>query len=133
MQHKIVVRYFDGRILKGTSADFMPNKHLFHMVPLDEPPGTKPQEILVRELKAVFFVRDYDGNAQYQERKEFSPDRHAAGRKIKVVFKDEELLVGTTQGYQPGRPGFFVFPADPQSNNDRSFVVSAATKEVSFI
>jgi len=133
MQHKIVVRYFDGRILKGTSADFMPNKHLFHMVPLDEPPGTKPQEILVRELKAVFFVKDYDGNAQYKDRKEFSSDRPAAGRKIKVVFKDEELLVGTTQGYQPGRPGFFVFPADTQSNIERCYVVSTAVKEVSFL
>jgi hypothetical protein len=133
MQHKIVVRYQDGRILKGTSADFMPNKDLFHIVPLDAPPGKKPQEILVRELKAVFFVRDYNGNAQYQERKEFSPDRGVAGRKIKVVFKDGELLVGTTQGYQPSRPGFFVFPADTQSNIERCYVVSAAVKEVSLL
>jgi len=133
MQNKIVVRYQDGRILKGTSADFMPNKDLFHIVPLDAPPGKKPQEIHARELKAVFFVKEYDGNAQYKERTEFSPDRHAAGRKIKVVFKDEELLVGTTQGYQPGRPGFFVFPADTQSNNERCYVVSAAAKEVSFL
>ena len=134
MQNKIVVRYFDGRILKGTSADFMPNKDRFHIVPLDAPPGKKPQEILVRELKAVFFVRDYDGNAEYKEWKEFPPDRRAAGgRKIKVVFKDEEMLIGMTQGYQPDRPGFFVFPADTQSNNERCYVVSAAVKEVSLL
>jgi hypothetical protein len=54
-------------------------------------------------------------------------------RKIRVVFADGETLVGTTQGYQPGRPGFFVVPADSGSNNDRCFVVSAATKEVSFV
>jgi len=133
MQHKIVVRYMDGRILKGTSVDFMPNKDLFHIVPLDAPPGKKPQEIHARELKAVFFVKDYDGNAQYKERKEFSPDERAAGRKIKVVFKDKELLVGTTQGYQPGRQGFFVFPADTQSNIERCYVVSTAVKEVTFL
>lgn len=133
MQHKIVVRYLDGRIVKGTSADFMPNKDLFHIVPLDAPLGKKPLEIIARELKAVFFVRDYDGNAQYKEAKEFSPDRPVAGRKIKVVFKDEELLVGTTQGYQPGRPGFFVFPADTQSNIERCYVVSTAVKEVSLL
>jgi hypothetical protein len=133
MQHKIIVRFQDGRILKGTTVDFMPNKYLFHIMPLDAPPGQKPQEITVRELKAVFFVRDYDGNAQYKERKEFSHDRPAAGRKIKVVFKDEELLVGTTQGYQPDRPGFFVFPADTQSNNERCYVVSSAVKEVSLL
>jgi hypothetical protein len=133
MQHKIVVRYMDGRILKGTSVDFMPNKDLFHIVPLDAPPGKKPQEIHARELKAVFFVKDYEGNAQYKERKEFSPDVRAAGRKIKVVFKDKELLVGTTQGYQPGRQGFFVFPADTQSNIERCYVVSTAVKEVTFL
>jgi hypothetical protein len=133
MQHKIVVRYQDGRILKGTSADFMPNKDLFHIVPLDAPPGNKPQEIHARELKAVFFVKDYDGNAQYKERKEFSPDMPAEGTKIRVVFKDDELLVGTTQGYQPGHQGFFVFPADKQSNNERCYVVATAAKDVLFL
>jgi hypothetical protein len=133
MQNKIVVRYQDGRILKGTSADFMPNKDLFHIVPMDSPPGKKPEEIHAHELKAVFFVKDYNGNAQYKKRNEFSPGSSVAGRKIKVVFKDEELLVGTTQGYQPGRPGFFVFPADTQSNNERCYVVATAAKEVSFL
>jgi hypothetical protein len=50
-----------------------------------------------------------------------------------VVFQDGETLVGTTQGYDPTRPGFFVIPADPASNNDRCFVVTRATKTVSFI
>ena len=38
----------------------------------------------------------------------------------------------TTQGYQPDRPGFFVVPVDPKSNNDRCFVVMAAVKAVRF-
>jgi len=42
-------------------------------------------------------------------------------------------MVGATQGYQPGRPGFFLIPADAQSNNERCFVVTAATQEVSFL
>jgi hypothetical protein len=32
------------------------------------------------------------------------------GRMIKVVFKDGEVLAGTTTGYQPGRPGFSLCP-----------------------
>jgi hypothetical protein len=50
-----------------------------------------------------------------------------------VVFKDSEVILGTTQGYQPGRPGFFIFPADPRSNNERVYVVSSATQEISFV
>jgi hypothetical protein len=55
------------------------------------------------------------------------------GRKIRVRFKDGEVLVGTTQGYQPGRPGFFLVPADPGSNIERCYVISAATDEVTFL
>jgi len=50
-----------------------------------------------------------------------------------VVFKDGEVLMGTTTGYQPGRSGFFIVPADSGSNNERCYIVTAATKEVSII
>jgi hypothetical protein len=133
IQNKIVARYQDGRIMKGTTADFMPNRELFHVVPFDAPPGSIPVDVFVKDLKAVFFVKDFEGNAQYTEKKDFDTTKPAAGRKIKVVFKDGEIMTGTTQGYQPGRPGFFIVPADPKSNNDRFFVVSAATREVDFV
>jgi hypothetical protein len=38
--------------------------------------------------------------------------------------------VGTSLTYDATRPGFFLFPADPQSNNERVFVVRAATTKV---
>jgi small nuclear ribonucleoprotein (snRNP)-like protein len=132
-QNKIVVRFQDGRVLKGYTNNFMPNKDVFHLIPLDAPAGSKPLDVLVKTLKAVFFVNDFTGNKEYQEKKTFDTAKPAVGRKIKVVFKDGEELIGTTQGYQPGRPGFFVFPADSQANQDRVFVYSAATRQISFI
>ncbi len=133
IQNKIVVRYQDGRISKGYTSNFMPNKDIFHLLPYDAPAGSKPLDVYVNVLKAVFFVKDFDGDSQYQEKRTFDTVKPAVGKKIKVVFKDGEELVGTTQGYQPGRPGFFVFPADPGSNMDRVFVFSAATRMVSFV
>lgn len=50
-----------------------------------------------------------------------------------MAFKDGEVLVGTTTGYQPGRPGFFLEPADTTSNIERCYVVAAATLDVSFL
>jgi hypothetical protein len=50
-----------------------------------------------------------------------------------VIFKDGEVLVGTTTGYDASRPGFFLFPADEKSNNERIFVVTAAVKTVRFL
>ena len=133
IQNKIVVRYQDGRMSKGYTSNFMPNKDIFHLLPLDAPAGSKPLDVYVNVLKAVFFVKDFNGDSQYQEKKTFGTAKPVVGKKIRVVFKDGEELVGTTQGYQPGRPGFFVFPADPGSNMDRVFVFSAATREVSFV
>jgi len=131
--NKIVARYQDGRIVKGSTADFMPNKAVFHIALTDSPPRAKLFDVIVKDLKAVFFVKDFVGNAQYNEKKDFDSVKTAAGRKIKVVFKDGEIMTGTTQGYQPGRPGFFVIPADPKSNIERFFVVSAAIRVATYL
>ncbi len=131
--NKIVIQRQDGSVMKGITRDFMPNKDIFHLVPTDAPPDFKPIAVVVKELKAVFFVKDFTGNRHYNEKKDFDMLKAALGRKIKVVFQDGEILIGTTQGYQPGRLGFFVIPADPKSNNDRCYVISSATREVSFI
>jgi hypothetical protein len=81
-------------------------------------------------LKALFFVRDFTGNAQYAERKQYVEGEHPQGRKMEVTFADGEIMVGSTLGYDPNRPGFFIFPADPKSNNIRVFAVSTSVKKV---
>ena len=129
---KVVVRYLDGRIIKGFSQDFSPNKDHLHVYPADKSSG-EGIEVFFKVLKALFFVRDFVGDAQYNERKEYTQGDKPSGRKIEVTFKDGEVLVGTTMAYDPNRPGFFFFPADPKSNNIRVFAVTAAVKKVRYI
>ena len=131
--NKVVARYADGRIVKGVTADFSPAKDTFHVSVATEQAGAKSVEIHTKDLKALFFVKDFGGNPQHVERNEFDPSHPPAGRRIRVVFRDGEILVGTTTGYQPGRPGFFLVPADASSNNERCYVVAAATQEISFL
>ena len=131
--NKIVARYVDGRTIKGTTVDFFPTKDFFHVTLADASNGAKPVEVYTRELKALFFVRDFVGDPTHTTRNEFDPSRPALGRRIKVVFKDGEVLVGTTTGYQPGRPGFFLMPADGGANTERCYIVAAATSEVGFL
>lgn len=133
MQNKIVIHYNDGHLLKGITTDFFPNKESFHITPVGAASDNKPQEVHIAGMKAVFFVKAFDGNPGYGDKKEFEPGKPAVGRKIKVVFNDGELMVGTTNGYQPGRPGFFVNPADPKSNIDRCFVLTKSTREVQLL
>jgi len=133
IQNRIVVRYQDGRIGKGTTGDFLPTKPVFHLTLIDAPRDAKPLEVQIAEVKAIFFVKDFVGDRERKKVQEFPTGKPVVGRKIRVIFQDGETLVGTTQGYDANRPGFFVIPADPSSNNDRCFVVTRATKQVSFI
>lgn len=130
---KIVARYVDGRTLKGFTYDFYPNKPRFHLMPAVGGPLGKASEVRIKDLKAVFFVRDFGGNPHYQERKEFLEGERPPGRKVEVTFLDGEVLVGSTVGYEPRRPGFFLIPADRKSNNLKVFVVSAAVANVRFL
>jgi hypothetical protein len=130
---KIVVRYASGKMLKGYSQDFSPTAPHFH-VRRSEAAGSEPgQQVSLRDLKAVFFVRDFSGDNAYEERKTFLAGKGLSGKKIEVTFKDGEVLVGTTMGYDAQRPGFFLFPADDKTNNTRMFVVMAAVKNVRFL
>lgn len=130
---KIVVRYQDGRVLKGFSTDFSSNRNVFHVIPGDATESQQRIPVLQSELKAVFFVKDFQGNSSYNEVKEFNSSRTGTGRKVRVHFKDGEILIGTTQFYDFNRQGFFLISADPSSNNDGCFVIIAATKEIIFL
>lgn len=129
---KVVVRYADGRVVKGFTQDFFPNKDRFHLHPAAKA-GSEAKEVLVNELKAIFFVRDFAGNPNYNERKAYIEGEQPQGRKVEVTFADGEVLVGSTLGYDPKRMGFFLFPVDPKSNNIRLFAVTTAVKKVRYL
>jgi len=130
---KIVVRYRDGRALKGTTQNFFPNKPNFHINRLGTNGPGDVIEVRLDELKAVFFVRDFTGNAKHVEKKRLSPGERTQGRLMEVTCKDGEVIVGTTTGYDPKRPGFFLFPIDPSANNLRVFVVTSAVQTARFL
>lgn len=130
--NKIVARYRDGRIRKGYTENFFPNKPKFHLRPLGAAGPGEAEEVNLNELKAVFFVRDFSGNRVYKERKTLLEGEKPQGRVIEVTFFDGEMLVGTTMGYDPRRPGYFIFPIDPKANNLKIFVVSAAVRSARY-
>jgi hypothetical protein len=130
---KVVVHFADHRIIKGFTQDFFPNKQVFHLYPVDATEPKDSVEIMIKDLKAVFFVRTFEGNKDYHDRKEFEGTDQLQGRKVAITFSDGEVIVGSTLGYDPSRPGFFLFPVDPQSNNMRVFCISKAVKDVRYL
>ena len=126
LQVKVVARYRDGRMVKGSTSDFGPNKESFHV--LEEDSGTVV-EVLRDDLKAVFFVSSLDGDPRHVEDLELE-GKSGQGRKIEVELVDGERIAGFTMGFSRNRPGFFVFPADEGSNNSRIFVVTKSVRSV---
>jgi len=127
MAVRIVVHYQDGRLLKGFSNDFFPKKPNFH---IGSNPAERGDEINVADLKAIFFVKDFEGTPGKERKKSFDDGQVVQGRKVKITFKDGEVMVGSVLGYDPDRIGFFLMPCDPNDNNERVFIVSAAMESI---
>jgi len=122
---KIVLHYLDGRILKGTTWDFSTEKTWFHITKMTTGETVKVDPSL---LKGIFFVKTFEGDWLYKEN--YDLPRPALGKKVMVCFKDGENVFGYTTGVSPERKGFFVFFADPKCNNEKVFVLTAATQDV---
>jgi hypothetical protein len=130
LKSKVVVRTVDGRVIKGFTLDFAPDKEKFHVVAAGD--DKKVTEVQVSELKALFYVKSFAGDSKRPSRAPKSKQELAGvpGMKMKITFSDGEVLFATTNGYSPGRMGYFVLPVEKTSNNLRVFVVASAVKEV---
>jgi hypothetical protein len=124
---KVVVKFKDNTVLKGKTTDLFANKAQFH---LEEMNGDIV-EISIEDLKAVFFVKDFEGNKNRKDK--YSDKIASGGRKIKVHFVDGETVVGYTLAYSLSPQGFFMVPADLQSNNERIFVVKSDTEKIKLL
>jgi hypothetical protein len=126
---RVVARYRDHRIVKGTTQDFFPKKPVFH---LHEQDAASASKVEVAELKALFFVKTFEGDKDHHA-PEGLENAEGSGRKLRVVFEDGETMIGFTMGYNKTAPGFFLVPADTESNNERVFVVNAAVSRVEWL
>ncbi len=124
--NKVVVKFINGTIMKGRTNDFLPHKKRFHL----EQINGEIIEVDVDQLKAIFFVKDHEGDKNHI--KSYNETVPGGGRKIKVTFFDGECITGYTQGYSTDRHGFFMTPADMKDNNSRIFVVMSSSVDIEF-
>jgi len=140
-EQRVVARFTDGRVLKGYINEFTAESDY---VVLDEAGSGKEQRIPVSDLKALFFIKSFEGDRQYREKKTFgiSPNK---GKKVYVKFFDRESLVGFVEGEVPwGKgfflsgegsktKGFFLIPVDGNCNNIKVFVVGRAIEDITLM
>ena len=138
LEKKVVVKYQNGKIIKGWVEEFQPDRNYFTFYPLIESGQEENVEdnfdslINFDSLKAVFFVKDFAGNKDYQKVRTFDVELQItpSQRKLIVNFKDGEKLYGSSLTYGRYKVGYFVSPVDPKDNNERIFVVHSAVESV---
>ena len=109
----------------------MPTKSSFHVTILADHKETI--EVATSLLKAVFFVKTFEGDKNHPTHEIFSMENFTfddVSPKVSVHFLDGEVMYGMTNGYEPDRMGFFLFPADKKTNNERVFVIKESTASV---
>ena len=142
IQTRLIVLLSDGTRIKGFARDFNPARVNFHLLVAGPQGETGEQrEIAMSEVDAVFFVRDFafDREKRYEPAGDLdamtSPPT-AGARAIEVTTRWGEVLSGLTYGYQPQRPGFFVFPIEPLEralNLERAYITRQAVSRVDFL
>ena len=84
------------------------------------------------EVKAVCFVRDFDGGDTWREHRTFVSRPKAPGLWVRLVFQDNDSTEGMVANnlmlLEPH--GFFITPPDPSFQNQRIFVPRVALREV---
>ena len=130
-RNKAVVAFLDGRRLKGYIYNFSAQKDSFRLFFEQDTLQRESTDVQMKDLKAIFFAKDFAGNSQYTESQILTTQNGC--RKAEVTFRDGEKLVGTTDAYNPQKIGFFLVPADPRSNNLRVFVITKNATQIRWI
>lgn len=141
-EDKVVLRFLDGRIVKGYLQDFCCDSDALCLL---DPDTGDVFSCRASELKAVFFVRSFEGKKDYNEKKTYGI-RKPRGHRTFIKFTDGEDMVGFIEGEIPWGKGFFlsshmiksmkglfILPADTESNNIKVFVFAHAIKDATVV
>lgn len=106
-RHKVILRCLEGRGIRGYIDDFSPSDDRVTV----EDESSARQEIGVEELKAIFFVRTFEGNKRHAENKSFL-DQVPPDKGIFMKFKDGECMTRYLEGSVLWNRGFFLEPKE---------------------
>lgn len=127
---KVIVRKLDRDTLNGfVAAQFLADGKL-------ELLNTAGNVVMIdlREIKGVFFVRDFN-DSEDLVRKTFTSRPRAEGLWVRLKFRDNDVIEGLMPNdlLQVTSDGFLITPPDTRSNTQRIFVPRTALTEMSVL
>jgi hypothetical protein len=137
---KVVAHGKDGSLYKGFLEGFANNVAIEEGVPR---PAQLPETLVItsqdgakhsvglHDLKALFFVKSFEGSKQYTELKFFSAHPVVEGIWARLNFHDNETIEGVIYNslHFLSNDGFFLKPPDPRSNNQMMYVLKSSLRD----
>lgn len=126
---RVLVARFDRETLAGFVSS--PGGLEADALELLTPAGSVVQ-VPYAEVKAVCFVRDFEGGDTWREHRAFLTRPKSAGLWVRLHFRDGDSMEGLLANnlMQLETAGFSIVPPDPTFHNQRIFVPRAALADV---
>lgn len=92
--------------------------------------ATGIDEISVEQTKAIFFVKEFDGNPGHKDLRFYRGSPIGHGVWVRLEFNDGEIMEGLVFNSLSFlvEPGFFMRPTDPDGNNRLVYVTKSWLK-----
>ncbi len=123
--HKVIVRTRDGKVISGFAN---PDRIKKTLKILNQ--QGKEETFSMDKLKAVFFVKDFQGDSEYHEIKFLNKQSVSSMIWVRVEFFDGEVMEGKVLNNMEliCSPGFYLSPSDLDTNNNRVYVIKSSLK-----
>jgi hypothetical protein len=133
-RRKVIIRDVNGSLLRGYLS---PEDETALQENAAEPFVVKAEDgnfqvVKPPEIKAIFFVKSFEGSPNYSEFKVFTNRPNGRGVWIRVQFRDGEVMEGVTPNSLATyfNPAFYLTPPDPASNNQTVLVSKRSLREM---
>lgn len=123
---KLIIHFKNGRVLKGTTYKLDPRSLGFYLVPLESTQGQDRIFVHFSDLKAIYFVRDFEGKFDPAEA---VSEPASESQEVKIMFDDGEVVEGRIlHHFDPACLRFFMVPVEENTNNISMLVERSALK-----
>ncbi len=123
---KVIVRKRDGGVVAGftSSGDLQPTTTIIAR-------DGKEQKFALSDLKALFFVRDFEGDPKYEEIRFLTRKEPSTAVWVRLTMFDGEILEGRIENDLEvlTAEGLFLWPSDGASNNEYAYIPKSAVKD----
>ncbi len=134
LSRKVIIRYVDGSLVRGflgpeDEATLQKNETVPFVI---QDVSGHSQEVRPSRIKAVFFVKTFEGSPDYSEFKVFTNPPTGKGVWVRIRFGDGEVMEGVASNSLATyfHLVFSMKPPDPGSNNQTVIVSKRCLKEM---